>query len=237
MCRSERPGSILRPVPETTTKPPANDANPDGNRPSRRQIEPQPPAPEDAPPLTEHSDECWVCVRIARRYLRLGRTLSSALAVAGGGGVALTFLVASPDLRADQWLAILLLMQFIRTAQWACVWMAARKLNLRGFFPFIAPITVVLGLIQSAYSIAAFPNHAVMADSSTWWWLVADGAGWAFVAVLVRELFFVEKLEEFPTPRMWGPGSPDGIQQRRGDERRHAASSAGHHTGARSQTP
>lgn len=80
--------------------------------------------PEVWPPLAEHPDECWVCVRIARRYARLGRTVSSALAVAGAGGVTLTFLVASPSLRADQWLAILLSLQFLRTAMWTCVWMA-----------------------------------------------------------------------------------------------------------------
>lgn len=218
-------------MPETTAKPPASDALPDLKHGSGRRGKPRPPASDIWPPLAEHSDECWVCVRIARRYLRLGRTLSSALAVGGGGGVALTFLVASPDLRADQWLAILLLLQVLRTAQWGCVWMAARRLNLRGFFPFIAPIAVVAGLIQSAYSIAAFPNHAVMAGSSTWWWLVADGAGWALTAVLLRELFFVEKLEEFPTPRMWGPGSPDGIEQRRGDEKLHTDSLDPHCSG------
>ena len=202
----------------------------------RQRRKPQPPAPEIWPPLAEHPDECWVCVRIARRDLRLGRTLSSALAVGAGGGVALTFLVASPNLRADQWLGILLFMQFIKTAQWACVWMAARRLNLRGVFPFIAPFAVVFGLIQSGYSIAAFPDHAVMADSSTWWWLVADGAGWAFIAVLVRELFFVELLEEFPPPRMWGPGSPEGVEQRRREEKRHAASLNGRRTSRRSDT-
>jgi hypothetical protein len=36
---------------------------------------------------------------------------------------------------------------------------------------------------------------------------VVDGIGWAVIAVLVRELFFVELLEEFPPPRTWGPGA------------------------------
>jgi hypothetical protein len=159
----------------------------------------------------------------------LGRTISSALAVAGAGGVTLTFLVASPNLRADQWLAILLSLQFLRTAMWACVWMAARQLQLRTLIPFqlrgligwLAPYAVVFGLFQSVYSIAAFPDHQVLADSEIWWWMVANGIGWALVAVLVRELFLQELLEEFPPPRMWGPGSPDGIEQRREDERRH----------------
>lgn len=78
---------------------------------------------------------------IARRYARLGRTIASALAVAGAGGVTLTFLVASPNLRADQWLAILLSLQFLRTAMWACVWMAARQLQLRTLIPFSSVVS------------------------------------------------------------------------------------------------
>lgn len=188
------------------------------------------------PPLAERPEDCWVCVRIARRWARLGRTISSALAVGAAGGVTLTFLVASPNLRADQWLAILLALQILRTAMWACVWMAARRLQLRGpLFPptlrgviaWVAPFFLVFGLLQSAYSIAAFPDHKVLADSETWWWMVANGIGWGLIAVLVRELFFQELLEEFPPPRMWGPGSPEGIETRREAERRHAMRHAG----------
>lgn len=175
-------------------------------------------------------------MRANRTPLRqVGEDGSSALAVAGAGGVTLTFLVASPSLRADQWLAILLSLQFLRTAMWTCVWMAGRRLRLRVLIPFqlrdfiawFAPYAVIFGLLQSVYSIVAFPDHRVLADSETWWWMVANGIGWALIAVLVRELFFQELLEEFPPPRMWGPGSPDGIEQRREDERLHELRHAG----------
>jgi hypothetical protein len=159
--------------------------------------------------LVEFPIECEVCVRIARRWMRLGRTCASTLAVGGAGGVAGAFLVTAPNLRADQWLALLLAMQILVVAVWACVWLTAHTLRLGGLFPLFARVGVVWGVLRIVYSIAFFPDRGVAAHSSTWWWLVADGIGWAIIAVVVRELFFQELLEEFPPPRLWGPGAPE----------------------------
>jgi hypothetical protein len=155
--------------------------------------------------------ECEVCVRNARRYMRLGKTCASALAVGGAGGVAVAFLVTAPKLTAAQWLGLLLTMQVLRTLMWLFVWLTGRTLRIKNLFAMIAPFLVIGGVIQTVYSIVYFPDHAVAAQSETWWWLVADGAGWGLFAAIVRELFFVELLEEVPPPRLWGPGAPSHV--------------------------
>ena len=159
------------------------------------------------PELVARGIECEVCVRNARRYMRLGKTCASALAVGGAGGVAVAFLVTAPNLRAAQWLGLLLTMQVLWNLTWLFVWLTGRTLRIQNLFTTIAPIWVIVGVIQTAYSIINFPDHAVAAQSETWWWLVADGAGWGLFAAIVRELFFVELLEEVPPPRLWGPGA------------------------------
>jgi hypothetical protein len=149
--------------------------------------------------------------------MRLGKTFASALAVLGGGGVAGAFLVSGPKLSAAQWLGILLTMQTLRLAMWGCAAMTAWRLRLKGSFGLFAavgiPVFVVGGLLQMWYTIAAFPDHAVAAQSSTWWWLVADGAFWALEAVVLRELFFVELLERFPTPWTLGPAGTGTVHE------------------------
>jgi hypothetical protein len=89
----------------------------------------------------------------------------------------------------------------------ALVWLTGRTLRIKNLFTTIALFLVIGGAIQTVYSIVNFPDHAVAAQSETWWWLVADGAGWGLFAAIVRELFFVELLEEVPPPRLWGPGA------------------------------
>lgn len=145
--------------------------------------------------------ECGVCVSIARTWARLGKTCASALAVGGAGGVGVTFLVANPSLTAPQWLAILLFMQSLALSMWICAWRTGRQLQVGGpivnlLFPFMAACKV----LQIVYSIVYFPNQRVPAQSPTWWWLVADGIGWAIEAVLVRELFFANILERAKLP-------------------------------------
>lgn len=93
--------------------------------------------------------------------------------------------------------------------------------TLRGVIAWVAPFFLVFGLLQSAYSIAAFPDHNVLADSETWWWMVANGVGWGLIAVLVRELFFQELLEGLPPLRI------PRIETRREAERRHAVGHTG----------
>ncbi len=164
----------------------------------------------DRPLLVDSPTECVVCVRIARRYMRVGKTCASTLAVGGAGGVALAFLVSAPNLRPDQWLGLLLTMQFLLVAMWVCVWMVGRTLQLTGLFVnVLVPFFLLFEVGQIAYSIVAFPDHTVPAHSSTWWWLIIDGIGWGTIAVLVRELFFAEVLEEFPTPLTFGAGGTE----------------------------
>jgi hypothetical protein len=151
--------------------------------------------------LVDSPWECYDCVSIARRWLRLGKTCASTLAVGGGGGVGAAFLVSNPSLTAPQWLGILLFMQLLLLGIWICALKAGRRLRIGGIwvnviFPFLA----VTQVIQTIYSIGYFPDHAVAAQSSTWWWLVADGIGWAVEAALVRELFFAELLEKATLP-------------------------------------
>jgi hypothetical protein len=61
---------------------------------------------------------------------RLGQTCSSSLTVGGAGGVAVAFLVSSPDLTAAQWLGILLFMQFLWFSIWTCVYIVVRRLSM-----------------------------------------------------------------------------------------------------------
>lgn len=146
--------------------------------------------------------------------MRLGKTCASTLAAAGGAGIALAFLVTGPDLRADQWLAILLALQILVFLTSACVWKTGHTLELEAWWVPVAALWLVLGVVQTTYSIIFFPDHNVAAHSSTWWWLVVDGIGYATLAVLVRELIFAELLEQFPPP-------PPGLGGEHGSEPAH----------------
>jgi hypothetical protein len=148
--------------------------------------------------------------------MRLGKTCASGPAAAGAAGVALGFLVSGPNLRPHQWLALLLIMQLLLLGMWACVWMVGRTLQLGGFFAnVVAPAAILVEVGQIIYTWVAFPGQPVAEQSPGWWWLVADGIGWAIVAVLVRELFFGEYLERFPPPATLGPAIRAPIQAER----------------------
>jgi hypothetical protein len=117
------------------------------------------------------------------------------------------FLVTSPSLQAAQWLGLLLTMQVLWILMWLFVWLTGRTLRIGNLFTMMALFWVIGGVLQTFYSIVQFPDPAVAAQSETWWWLVVDGVGWGLFAAIVRELFFVELLEEIPPPRLWGPGA------------------------------
>jgi hypothetical protein len=46
--------------------------------------------------------------------------------------------------------------------------------------------------------VTVAPNPPASAGSLNWWVLIFDGALYAVMGVLVRELFFAEYLERFP---------------------------------------
>jgi hypothetical protein len=162
--------------------------------------------------LVERRCECEVCVRIARRYLRLGKTAASTLAVGGAAGIGLALLMNAPHIGPAQWLGILLVLQSLWLTTWIFVWLTQRTLRLGGiaglFGGVVATAAIAWQVLQTSYTVALFPDHAVAAYSETWWYLFADGVGWAIAAALIRELYFVELLDSFASgPHTHAAGS------------------------------